>query len=179
MIKICVGNGYGSSFLDTEIPERELFIRWLQITAFLPSMQFSFTPWQYDDATVRIAQDYVALHETVIFDELQHASSEYVSGASAMGPIRPIWWVVHDDERAYVIDDEFMVGDTYLVAPIVENATRSRDIYLPGPMWRDGVRRIAWEDMLRGGEKRILGGTLLRDYRVELEEVSWWRLHII
>lgn len=37
------GNGY-----NTVLPERELFIRWMQANVFMPAMQFSYTPWDYD-----------------------------------------------------------------------------------------------------------------------------------
>ena len=37
------GNGYGTA------PDRELFIRWMQVNVFMPSMQFSYTPWDYID----------------------------------------------------------------------------------------------------------------------------------
>lgn len=36
------GNGYGDP------PDRELFIRWLQANVFMPAMQFSYAPWNYD-----------------------------------------------------------------------------------------------------------------------------------
>lgn len=37
------GNGY-----NTLLPERELFVRWMQANVFMPTMQFSYTPWDYD-----------------------------------------------------------------------------------------------------------------------------------
>ena len=37
------GNGYG------ERPTKELFIRWLQANALMPTVQFSYVPWDYDD----------------------------------------------------------------------------------------------------------------------------------
>lgn len=43
------GNGYENGFTNTFLPERELYVRWLEMTAFLPSMQFSISPWQYDE----------------------------------------------------------------------------------------------------------------------------------
>jgi len=138
-------------------------------------MQFSFTPWQYDDEVVAIARKYVTLHETVVYEEMERASLDYASGSAAMGPVRPVWWISSDDSRAFSVDDEFLIGDRYLVAPIVSNATRHRDVYLPGPMSRDGGKQLVWEDKLRGGEK-VLGGTLLKNYKVELDEVSWWEL---
>lgn len=51
------GNGYvGNSFEETELPSQELFIRWLQANVFMPSLQFSFVPWQYD-AQVRNSKE--------------------------------------------------------------------------------------------------------------------------
>lgn len=37
------GNGYG------ETPTKELFIRWLQANVFMPSLQYSYVPWDFDD----------------------------------------------------------------------------------------------------------------------------------
>lgn len=34
---------------------------------------------------------------------------------------------------------EYMLGDTILVAPVVEDGARSRDIYLPEGTWSSGV----------------------------------------
>ena len=44
------GNGYSSDHPNDEStpPSKELYIRWLQANVFMPGMQFSFVPWQYD-----------------------------------------------------------------------------------------------------------------------------------
>lgn len=36
------GNGY-----NNVKPDAEIFIRWLQANAFMPSIQFSYVPWDY------------------------------------------------------------------------------------------------------------------------------------
>jgi len=176
------GNAYGSdgSLHETSyIPERQLYIRWLQITAFLPSMQFSISPWQYDEEVTSLALKYVNLHESVVYEEIVSSSNDYVNGKSHMGPIRPIWWVAKGDEKAYTIDDMFLVGDRYLVAPIVEQNATSRDVYLPGPYWRDGNNKeIWWKSKLREGEEEIRGGRWLFDYPIALEEIAWWEIKI-
>jgi len=44
------GNGYLNGSLEaTENPSKELFIRWMQANVFMPSLQYSFTPWDYDN----------------------------------------------------------------------------------------------------------------------------------
>ena len=165
------------------MPERELFIRWLELTAFLPAMQFSISPWQYDPEVVRLSREYVTLHETTIYEEIVRSSESYVAGNAELGAVRPIWWVVSGgakDQRAYEVDDQFMVGDRYLVAPVVENGTRHRDVYLPGPDWREGDgKQIWWKSMLRAEEAIVLGGRMLFDYPVALEEVAWWEMVLV
>lgn len=43
------GNGY-----NEVTPDYEIFLRWLQANVFMPSLQFSFVPWQYTDANVNV-----------------------------------------------------------------------------------------------------------------------------
>ncbi|XP_068085898.1 myogenesis-regulating glycosidase-like [Anabrus simplex] len=38
------GNGYGS-----DVVTKELFIRWLEANVFMPSIQFSYVPWDFDE----------------------------------------------------------------------------------------------------------------------------------
>ena len=37
------GNGYAG------VPSKELFIRWLQANVFMPTLQYSYVPWDYDN----------------------------------------------------------------------------------------------------------------------------------
>lgn len=71
------GNAYdGANITKTIFPERELFIRWMQLSAYLPAMQFSITPWHYDDEVVKIAKDIIKVHETIVMPLLLQASKE-------------------------------------------------------------------------------------------------------
>jgi myogenesis-regulating glycosidase len=48
------GNGYGEGLpppgVESSIegaPNEEIFLRWLQANTFMPSLQFSYVPWDY------------------------------------------------------------------------------------------------------------------------------------
>ncbi|XP_078575219.1 LOW QUALITY PROTEIN: myogenesis-regulating glycosidase-like [Branchiostoma floridae x Branchiostoma japonicum] len=126
------GNGY-----DGVYPDRELFIRWLEVTAFLPSMQFSIVPWQYDQEVVDLARRYVELHETIVAPRILRYADEAVATGGPV--IRPLWWLAPRDETALTIDSEFLIGDELLVAPVLEQGAEERHVYLPpGHRWKDG-----------------------------------------
>merc|ERR1712136_31403 len=170
------GNAYEGGFFNTTLPDRELYIRWLEVTTFLPAMQFSITPWQYDDEVDQLARQYVNLHETVVYEELKRSSEKYISGEASMGPIRPVRWLTEDDSIAFQIDDQFLVGDKYLVAPILDQGSTERNIYLPGPTLKSTGQKIYWKDNLHPENKNIPGGMRLYNYKIELHEISWWTL---
>ena len=47
----------------SEDMSKELFIRWLQASVFMPALQFSVTPWDFDSETIEIARNFTKLHE--------------------------------------------------------------------------------------------------------------------
>ena len=73
---------------------------------------------------------------------------------------RPLWWVAPLDPDALTIDDEFLVGNDLLVAPVVEEGARQRDIYLPIGTWHDELR-----------DQVLEGGQWYTEYQAELEEL--------
>ena len=50
------GNGYSTDdpLDDSNPPSKELYLRWLEANVFMPGMQFSFVPWQYDEEVYTI-----------------------------------------------------------------------------------------------------------------------------
>ncbi|XP_033107539.1 myogenesis-regulating glycosidase-like [Anneissia japonica] len=130
------GSGYinGNISADDK-PERELFIRWLEVTAYLPSMQFSITPWQYDDEVVSIAKKMVSIHNDKVAPLVLELAKETLTTGHPI--IRPLWWIAPKDPNCHQLDSEFLIGDSFLVAPILEFKARDRDIYLPAGLWKD------------------------------------------
>lgn len=148
------GNGFGIH------PSDELFIRWVQVNAFLPVMQFSFTPWSFSEDVISISRKMVELHQN-ISDVLISAARQSTQDGSPI--IRPLWWLSPNDTVAQSIDDEFLVGNKYLVAPVVTQGATERDIYLPEGKWKD-------ENL----QSNIVGPTWLKSYRVTLEEIPYF-----
>nr|CAD7404926.1 unnamed protein product [Timema cristinae] len=112
--------------------------------------------------TVEIAKKFTALHYQYsdLIIELARNSSEY---GSPINP--PIWWVDPDDSDAQAVDDEYLLGESILVAPVMEEGATSRDIYLPQGTWRDE---------LHPDQDPIQGRIWLRDFPAALDELPYF-----
>lgn len=144
------GNAYGG-----ERPDRELLIRWTQLTALLPAMQFSIPPWLYDDETTAICRRYAGLHSDLA-PYIQALISQTLRDGTPI--VRPLFWHAPADQTAQTIDDQFLLGDLLLVAPVLNPGQRSRNIYLPEGQWRD-----RWNGTL------VLGPRWLDNYAAPLD----------
>ncbi|XP_049791427.1 myogenesis-regulating glycosidase-like [Schistocerca nitens] len=123
------GNGYHG-----ESPSSDLFIRWLQTNVFMPAVQYSLAPWNFDNETLEICRNMTDLH-------IQYGPRivELMEKAVKDGtPVNlPIWWLDPTDETALTIDSEFLLGEDLLVAPVLYHDSVMRDIYVPKGSWRD------------------------------------------
>ncbi|XP_021175911.2 myogenesis-regulating glycosidase [Fundulus heteroclitus] len=142
------------------LPDRELYIRWLELSAFMPAMQFSIPPWAYDNEVVQIARTFSELHESEVAPRVLELAGEVVSTGDPI--IRPLWWIAKDDEAAFKIDSQFLIGDDLLVAPVLEPGKQERDIYLPAGHWKS-----------KRGEYK--GPMHLTDYPVDLDEIAYFK----
>lgn len=61
--------------------------------------------------------------------------------------IRAMFYEFPDDERCWEIQDQYMFGTKYLVAPVLEYGARDRDVYLPHGSWKE----IHTGEILQGG----------------------------
>nr|XP_019821979.1 PREDICTED: uncharacterized family 31 glucosidase KIAA1161 homolog isoform X2 [Bos indicus] len=123
-----------------DVPERELYVRWLEVAAFMPAMQFSVPPWRYDAEVVAIAHKFTALRASLVAPLLLELAGEVTDTGDPI--VRPLWWIAPGDETAHRIDSQFLIGDTLLVAPVLEPGKQERDVYLPAGKWRSYKGRI-------------------------------------
>ena len=153
-----------SSFFFGALPRRELFVRWCFANALLPAVQFSIAPWQYDEvgsvgggSTTLACAKALRLREGRMPQLLAAAADAAATGA----PIaRPLWW--HDplDPTCHAVDDAFLLGNSTLVAPVLEAGVDGRAVYLPRGTWRD-ARGDTYE-----------GPRWIHEYRVALDELA-------
>ncbi|XP_061855034.1 SITS-binding protein-like [Colius striatus] len=150
----------GSLAGDTPL-DPELYVRWLQIVTFLPVMAFSTPPWLCCDAWVlNLTRQCVRRHRDFVVPLLVKYSEEWLRLGFPI--FRPVWWLSPTDPRAFTVEDEFLIGDEVLVAPITEKGQMWRDIYLPG----------AGQAWLDPSTARVFdGGTVLSNYSAGLADV--------
>ena len=138
----------GMAFCGTDVGgfghdcQSELLNRWVQVGAFTPLFRNHAAmgtrdqePWAFDELTERINKKYIKLRYQLIpyiYDMLRVAS---ITGAPL---IRPLVFNYQSDRDTYQINDEFMSGESILVAPVIEQGVTRRMVYLPqGDNWID------------------------------------------
>jgi len=137
----------GGNTYQGEVPDGELMVRWTQLCALLPTMQFSIPPWQYGSEVDAICRQYAQLHvhlapylATLIEENLR----------DGIPLVRPLFWHAPSDPDALSCDHPFLLGVRYLVAPVVQPGRRQRDVYLPDGVWRD-----YWSGVIHQGPVRL------------------------
>ncbi len=130
-----IGGGEFKSFQNINLDEfdQEMIVRSCQIHAMMPMMQFSVAPWRVLDSKHNaIALKYANLHADYadyILELAHHASR---TGE----PIVRFMEYEFPNEGFEQIKDQFMLGDKYLVAPMVTKGYK-RSVKLPKGNWVD------------------------------------------
>ena len=124
-----------------EAPTPELFTRWMQLGVFYPFMRTHTTfgtpdqePWSYGLLHEDLNRRAIELRYELLphlYNLLRESSD---TGAPAF---RPLLYEFPADEVTYRRDDQFMLGRDLLVAPVLREAVREREVYLPAGEWFD------------------------------------------
>ncbi|MFJ8828090.1 TIM-barrel domain-containing protein [Streptomyces sp. NPDC102467] len=124
-------------------PSPELYLRGLQLGAYMPlfatqsaSRAGRREPWDFGDEVVGHAR--VVLNERrrllPYFMTLAHLARR--TGAPY---VRPLWWGAPEDRGLRDCEDAFLLGDSLLVAPVLEPGVEQRAVRLPRGRWYDTV----------------------------------------
>ena len=127
---------------DMPLPTDELFVRWTEVSALMPMVQFSYFPWNYAEPTARIARQYADLHKAL--EGYLHSQA----GERRAPLFRPLWYDWPGRAEFFGVADQFMVGDDLLVAPVLSENQVARTVLLPPGEWRDGWTGESFADRI-------------------------------
>lgn len=135
----------GLPFIGTDIggfganTTKELLIRWIQTGIFSPLCRNHAAygtkyqePYRFDQETIDIYRKFVNLRYKLIpyiYDLF------YEHQTTGLPIIRPLVLEYPNDEKTFELNDEFMLGQNILVAPVVEQGKTKKMVYLPEGKW--------------------------------------------
>ena len=119
----------------------ELLCRWVQVGAFSPLFRNHSSngsiyqePWQFGEKTVNIYRKFVELRYRL----LPYLYDLFAECEKTGLPImRPLVLHYEKDENTWNLNDEFLVGEHLLVAPVLEQGQTKKMVYLPEGIWYD------------------------------------------
>ncbi|MGW0394726.1 glycoside hydrolase family 31 protein [Streptomyces sp. NPDC003042] len=135
--------GFGGS------PSPELYLRWLQLGAYLPLFRTHSAiwagrrePWEFGPEVEERARDVLAERERLRPYFVTLARLARRTGAPY---VRPLWWGTPEDRVLRDCEDAFLLGDALLVAPVMECGADRRAVRLPRGRWYDTATGAAYE----------------------------------
>ena len=143
--------GWDLAGFSGDVPTSELYLRSAAAAAFVPIMQYHSefnhhrsplrdrTPWNIaersnDDRVLPVFRRFAKLREHLIPYLAVEARRSIETGAPLM---RPLYFDHPHDERVWDHPLQWMLGDSLLVAPVVEPGATDWTVYLPEGDWVD------------------------------------------
>jgi alpha-glucosidase (family GH31 glycosyl hydrolase) len=143
--------GWDLAGFSGEVPGSELYLRAAAASAFVPIMQYHSefnyhrspsrdrTPWNIalrsgDERVLPVFRKFAKLRERLV-PYLVEESRKTIATSSPL--MRPLYFDHPHDEKVWDFPVQWMLGDSILVAPIVEPNVTARRVYLPEGDWID------------------------------------------
>jgi alpha-glucosidase len=117
----------------------ELLARWTEFGVFQPFCRNHTTlgtrrqePWTFGEPYESVCREMIKLRQRLLpylytlFEECHRTGAPI---------LRPLLFEYPEDETTYNADDEFLLGDALLVAPITRPGIEHRHVYLPQGTW--------------------------------------------
>ena len=118
---------------------KELFMRWAELATFTAMMRGHegnrpAENWQFDsdDETLSHLAAMSAFHVAMkpYFKALEKENSEI-----GLPLMRPLFFHHEEDEKSWLLKDEYLLGEDLLVAPVLEEGATYRNVHLPPGVW--------------------------------------------
>ncbi len=125
------------------VPSSRLYTRWMELGAFTPFFrghssinQKDKEPWAFGSEVESWVRNIISLRYELLpflYNEFYNAS---ITGLPIM---RPMFLNYQNDDQCYSDNSQFqfMVGDNLLVAPVVDETSNFKKLYLPKGNWYD------------------------------------------
>ncbi len=134
----------------------ELYMRWTELGAFTPIMRThegadkeGNWSWEKSPATTEHFRRFTLVH-CALRDDFMALSDEAQQGS--MPILRHLMLAFPDDPLTYDISDQYMIGDSLLVAPVVEEGATSKSVYFPAGEWFN-----VWSaESVTGGQRMVV-----------------------
>ena len=124
--------GFGSE------PSPELVIRWMQLGVFSPLFRNhawfgvrNQEPWSFDNETTSILRNVLRLRYAFV----PYAYSEFMQAARELKPFISPLFMSFRSERVREIEDQFLYGESLMIAPVYTPNARGRFVHLPECRW--------------------------------------------
>ena len=165
--------GWDIAGFSGDIPTAELYVRAMAASAFVPIMQYHSefnhhrtpsvdrTPWNIaertgDDRVVPLVRRFVQLREALIPYLRTQARLAIDTDRPLM---RPLYFDHPGDDRVWRTDPQWMLGDDFLVSPVIREGVSQWSSYLPKGRWlhlatgqwfdgeQEVVTNVPWESI--------------------------------
>ncbi|MDR1567175.1 MAG: glycosyl hydrolase [Streptococcaceae bacterium] len=163
--------GWDLGGFNGDIPTAELFIRSAQMAAFCPIMQYHAeskgefnqdrTPWNISDRTgderaISIYRKFA----NVRMNLMPYIYDQSIRCVEDLKPLMRSLFIEYPEQEEYIDSyDQYMFGDSLLVAPVIHEGKTSREIMLPEGEW------VSFWD------KRIIKGGQTIKFDAALDEI--------
>ncbi len=154
-----IGGGEYLSFLNLDRVDQELIVRAAQCHALMPMMQFSVAPWRVlSPDNLAICRQMARLHTEMGEEILKLARESAITGDPIVRSLE-----FEYPHRGYVeIDDQFLLGTSILVAPVLVKGATARRIIIPPGRWI-------------GDDGTSVSGPTVIEVEAPLERLPWYR----
>lgn len=120
-------------------PSAELYLRWFQLATFLPFFRTHSAkfiprrePWSFGEPTLSIAREFLKLRYRLLPYLYTLAWTASQTGHPL---VRPLFWPDGKDPTLWDVQDEFLLGESLLVAPVLVQGAQAREVILPEGTW--------------------------------------------
>ena len=122
-------------------PSPELYLRWLQLGAYLPFFRTHSAinaglrePWEFGPQVLQVARGVLRSRQQLMPYLYTVAHQARLTGAPY---VRPLWWDEPGERKLREVGDAFLLGDALLVAPVLAEGVTRRTVRLPRGRWYD------------------------------------------